>query len=258
MLEAGPLESDEAEAGSLLGALPLLGNVERQAFRDQFTPAACEEAARDVDAARLYREALACLPVVERTLIEAPLLVRRYGRTRFAWLCQCLRDLGEMLEIERASPRSDVVPVRAERARRAATRVREELILALGILAAGDDEELARLDVAAGAPETPEAVAESLLALGRLAADWLDREGPGTRALAASVDLTASDLDAAHAAAHSLLAQDRDVDGRDLPAVRRSLGRAVLELRLVARVFERAHDLDARVPRLPSVLSREA
>lgn len=244
---------DVSFVGALLAALPPLTNLQRQAFREQFTLAQCDAIGMLAEAPSVYREALAWLRPIDRTLTRHSLLVRRYGRTRFAWFLECIRDLGEALEIRRGG---DTTPAtgqaRAERVRRAALRIREELIEAISVLAAGDEQESGRLAAAAGAADTPEELSTSLQALARLAEDWIDHEGPVTRALVASVDLTDADIEAARAAAHAMAPRHgvREEDHADLRAVGRAEGRVLLEMRLAMRIFERAHRWDRRVPRL--------
>jgi hypothetical protein len=244
---------DASIVGALLATLPPLTNVQRQAFREQFTLAQCDAIGVLAAAPAVSREALAWLRPIDRTLARHSLLVRRYGRARFAWFLECIRDLGEALEIRRGGGApSSTRHARAERVRRAALRIREELIEAISVLAEGDEGESERLAAAAGAADTPEELSASLHALARLAEDWMDHEGPVTRALVASVDLTVADIEAAHAAAHAVAGGhgDREEDHGDHRAVGRAAGRVLLEMGLAMRIFERARRWDRRVPRL--------
>ena len=104
-------------------------------------------------------------------------------------------------------------------------------------------------------------LAASLKALARLAEDWTDHEGPATRALVASVDLGAADVEAARAAAHAV-GVDHGAhagDPGELRAVSRAAGRVLLEMGLAMRIFERAHRWDRRVPCLiPGPATRAA
>lgn len=250
---AGLKSPDASVVGTLLASLPPLTNVQRQAFREQFTLAQSDAIGMLAEAPSVHREALAWLRPIERTLVRHSLLVRRYGRARFAWFLECIRDLGEALEIRRGG---DAPPSsfheRAERMQRAALRVREELIEAISVLVAGDEHESARLAEAAGATDTPEQLGASLHALARLAEDWIEREGSVTRVLVASVDLTDGDIEAARAAAHAMAPRQdvSEADHANLRAVGRAEGRVLLEMGLVMRIFERAHRWDRRVPRL--------
>lgn len=250
---AGRKSPDASIVGALLASLPPLTNVQRQAFREQCTFAQCDAIGMLADAPSVHREALAWLRPIERTLTRHSLLVRRYGRARFAWFLECIRDLGEALEIRRVGelPPS-TFHERAERVRLTALRIREELIEAISVLAAGDERESARLAEAAGAADTPEQLGASLHALARLAEDWIDHEGPVTRALVASVDLTEADVEAARAAAHAMAPRQdvSEADHANLRAVGRAEGRVLLEMGLAMRIFERAHRWDRRVPRL--------
>jgi hypothetical protein len=248
--------------GALLATLPPLTNVERQAFRGQFNLAQCDAVGVLAEAPAVYREAIAWARPIDRTLARHFLLVRRYSRARFAWFLECIRDLGDALEIRRGG---DSPPegrhVRTERVRRAALRIREELIEAISVLAAGEEHESARLAAAADSADTPEALKVSLHALTRLAEDWMDRDGPVIRALVASVDLTEADVEAARAAAHAVAAGQgaHEEEHRDLRAVGRAEGRVLLEMGLAMRIFERAHHWDRRVPRLePGPATRAA
>jgi hypothetical protein len=255
--EEGPAASI---VGALLATLPPLTNVQRQAFREQLTFAQCDAIGVLAPAPDVYREALAWLRPIDRTLSRHLLLVRRYSRARFAWFLECIRDLGDALEIRGGAP-PGTRPARTERVQRAALRIREELIEAISVLAACDEQEGARLAAAADTADTPETLSASLHALSRLAEDWMDREGPLTRALVASVDLTRADLEAARAAAHAAAAGHgaHEEDHRDLRAMGRAEGRVLLEMGLAMRIFERAHHWDRRVPRLlPGPATRPA
>ena len=237
---------DRAVVGALLAALPPITNIQRQAFRCQFTPAECDRKSARVEAAVVHDEALPWLPLVDRTLAPAPLLVRRYGRDRFAWLLECLRDLGEGLRMAGDGAPSE----RAEHIHRTALRVRDDLLETIAMLAAGDDAERARLEAAAGSAATPEALGASLRALARLADDWMDRDAPLARALVTSVDLSAADVEAARAAAHAVAGGAAHDPHGHPPAVERAEGRVLVEMGLVLRIFERAHRWDERVPLL--------
>lgn len=257
--ERGPAGS---LVGSLLATLPPLTNIQRQAFREQFTLAQCDAIGVLAEAPDVYREAIAWLRPIEGTLSRHSLLVRRYSRARFAWFLECIRDLGDALEIRRGGDRPPgTLHARTERVRRTALRIREELIEALSVLANGDEHESARLVDAAGATDTPDLLGTSLRALARLAEDWTDHEGPLIRALVASVDLTEADVDAARAAAHAVGAghAGHEGDHGDLRAVGRAEGRVLLEMGLAMRLFERAHRWDRRVPcLLPGPATRAA
>lgn len=247
-----------ATISAVLATLPPLTNLQRRAFREQFTLAECDAAAARAEPRALLSQALAWFAPIERTLTRQPLLVRRYGRARFAWLLECTRDLGESLQIRDGGLAVETSYDRRERMRRAAMRLREELIEALSILAAHDEKEAEHLQ-AAGEPGSEDQLGASLHALARLAEDWIERDGPLTRALVASVDLTPGDVEAARAAAHSVSDSHLASDGPgDLRGIGRAAGRVALELRLVMRFFKRAHTWDPRVPDLRPALETQA
>lgn len=246
---------ERSVVGACLAALPPLTNVQRQAFREQFTRARCSAAGARVEGTAVLAEALAWLPLIEDALSRYPRLVRRYGRARFAWLLECIWDLDEVKEIqETRSAESGAPSRRSARAIDAAIRAREDLTLALGVLAEGDTAERARLAPAVGAADTPEALAASLHALARLAGDWLERDDHAARALVASIDLTAADVELALAAAHAVVsghrAPEAHEEGQDPPAVNLAAGRVLLEMGMARHVFEGAHRWDERVPQL--------
>jgi hypothetical protein len=248
----GPRSADASLVGAILATLPPLSNVERQAFREQFTAAQCEAAGVLANAGAVHRTALSWIRPIDRTLTRHPLLVRRYGRARYAWFLESVADLGEALERGRDAGEPGAAGARAERLRSLALRLREELIEAVSVLAGSDEDAGGRLAHAAGAADTPEQLAASLHALARLAEDWMDHEGPLTRALVASVDLSAADVESARAAAHALAStKNGGHDGHtDVPAANQAAGRVLLEMGLAMRVFERAHRWDHRVPHL--------
>jgi hypothetical protein len=256
--------ASSASLESLLAALPPLTNVQRHAFRDQWSLQQCDDAGELSKAADVYREALAWAPIIDRALSRAPHAIRRYSKARFTWFLECVRDLGDAIEAQRSGNASpDVAKERAARARSTALAMREELIEALSVLAGGDILQRRVLEAASGTTDTPEALASSLRALCRLAEGWLEQESPGARALVASVDLTPADVDAARAATHALAFVAHEAahgvrSDRDGPAVNRVEGRVVLEMRLLLRVFERARPHNRLVPKLtPSPALRD-
>ncbi|APR87303.1 hypothetical protein A7982_12652 [Minicystis rosea] len=229
--------------------------MQRQAFRKQFTRAHCSAAGASAEGAAVLAEALGWLPLIEDALARYPRLVRRYGRTRFAWMLECVWDLWEAKERQEAPSEGMGTPSRrSARARDAAMCARDDLILAISVLAEGDKAEHARLAPALGDAESPEALAASLHVLARLAGDWLEREDHAARALVASIDLTVADVEVALAAAHAVISgngvPEAHDEGQDPPAVHLATGRVLLEMGLARHVFERAHQWDERVPQL--------
>ena len=92
---------DPSVVGAHLAALPPLTNVQRQAFREQFTHAQCTAAAGDrAEGTAVLAEAIEWVPLIHDTLSRYPALVRRYGCARFAWLLECIRDLDKAKEIQ--------------------------------------------------------------------------------------------------------------------------------------------------------------
>src|SRR5262249_53320904 len=112
-----------------LAAIPALTNLQRNAFRDQWSVAQCEQSGERTVASAVHQEALSWVPLIERTLKRAPHAVRRYSKARFAWFLECLRDLGEALEAQRTGRDSpNASRRRMERARKTAFTMRDELI----------------------------------------------------------------------------------------------------------------------------------
>ena len=64
---AGLKSLDASVVGTLLATLPPLTNVQRQAFREQFTLAQCDAIGMLAEAPSVYREALAWLRPIDRT-----------------------------------------------------------------------------------------------------------------------------------------------------------------------------------------------
>jgi hypothetical protein len=240
----------------LFASLPPLTNVQRQAFRDQWSPLLCDEAGELTESADVYQEASGWAPIIDRTLNKVPQAVRRYSKARFAWYLECLHDLGQVMDAQLSGQRSpNAARHRVEGARKTALTIHAELIEALTVLAGGDILERRALAAATGATDTPDALASSLRALSRLAEGWLERESPSARALVSSIDLTTADLDAARAATHALAFASYEAahgtrSDRDAPAVNRAEGRVLFEMGLVMRIFERAHLLNNLVPKL--------
>jgi hypothetical protein len=249
--------SVEELAGSILETLPSLTNAQRRAFLGRFSSAQCSAAGAQPDARAVRQQALAWLPLIHRAVVRRPRSIRRYGAARFAWLLERLLDLDETIEARSGAPASaDVERCRRAGAERRARAVFEDLATTFAVLAGGDANERLRLEAWDGAPATHEALATSLRASIVLAEDWLEREGEEPRALVASVGLTKADIEAAHAALHALAAAGADATTEGRRAARAGIsiecaaGRVLLELEVVARVFEQAREHDGRVPRL--------
>lgn len=249
-----------------IASLPALTNMQRRAFRDQWTTAQCDEAGVRVDAEEIALEAITWTPHIDAALSAAPHAIRRYSRARFAWLLECVRDLEEAIDAGRTGAGSpNAGRRRMDRARKTAFWMREELIEVLTVLSGGDEIERRAVEAASGTVDSPEALGSALRALARLAEAWLERESPGAKALVASVDLTSADVDAARAATHALAfafsdaSSDPRSDSHDGTVSHRAAGRVVLEMQLVMRIFERAHALYPQVPRLvPGTPTRAA
>jgi hypothetical protein len=244
----------------LLLDLPHLTDIQRTAFRGQFSHALCDELGARTKAEEVHQEALSWASVINATLRAHPHAVRRYSLARFAWLLECLRDLGAALEEQRAAQGgAGASRHRAERVKATAEAVRGEILLVLSTLAGGDPVESKKLDEATGTAETPEAIARSLGALADLAESWQERPTDAAKALVASVDLSPCDVEAARAAAAALTATVAEKpqgggggrsSAQDLPTVNRAEGRVLLEMRIAMRFFERAHRENRIVPRL--------
>jgi hypothetical protein len=254
---------DPSAVSAYLAALPPLTNVQRQAFREQFTRAQCVAAAGTrAEGAAVLAEAVAWVPLVRDALERYPKPLRRYGQSRFAWLLECIQDLGRAKEIQDTPGAGGCTPSRrSERNLDKALRARDDLVLALGVLAEGDQAEGARLAAAAGAADTKEALVASLHALARLAGRWLERDDHAARALVASIDLTTADVEGANALARAVSTgngvPEVHLEGQDPPAVNLAVGRVLLEMGLAMQVFERVHRWEERVPQLvPGPASR--
>lgn len=247
---------DPSAVSAALVTLPPLTNVQRQAFREQFTRTQCIAAAGTrAEGAGVLVEAVGWVPLIHDALSRYPKLLHRYGRTRFAWLLECIQDLERAKEIQDTPGTSGGTPSRrSERSRDTALRTRDDLVLALGVLAEGDEAEGARLAAAVGTADTKEALVVSLRALARLAGSWLERDDHAARALVASIDLTIADVEGAQAVARAVSTgngvPEVHVEGQDPPAVNLAVGRVLLEMGLAMHVFERVRRWDDRVPQL--------
>lgn len=241
----------------LLLSLPALTEIERRAFRGQFSDAQCDAYGSRTKAEPVCREARSWAATIDAALRKQPQSLRRYGTARFAWMLECVRDLHIALEAQ-ASAKGGVGASRrqAGHARESAIAARDELLEALGLLAGGKATMRAELSTAAGTTENAAAIARSLRELANLADAWLKHESPEAKALVSSVGLTPGDSDTARKAADALDAATGDAtlggkeSARDAPTVNRAEGRVLLEMRTVMRIFERAHEKSALVPRL--------
>lgn len=241
-------------------ALAPLTQAERLAFRDQFSDAQCDTFGAKTKANAVLREGRVWAATIDSALGKHPQALRRYGKARFAWFLDCLHHLSEALEVQRAAHGSAGASKRqAELAKEAGRARREELMEALEMLAGGNAKEREALARATGTAENAAELARSLKDLAELAEGWLGRATAEAKALVASVDLTAGDMDAAREAAEAvdraagdatLITSASRSSARDLPAVNRAEGRLLLEMRTAMRVFERAHARSAVVPRL--------
>jgi hypothetical protein len=211
----------------LLLGLPPLTQAQRSAFRSQFSDAQCDALGTRTKAEAVGRDARAWAATIDASLRKHPDVLRRYGKARFAWFLECIRDLYQALDAQRAARGSVGASKRqAGYAREAARAAREDLLEALEMIVGGSEAERESLSAASGAARSNEEIARSLRSLADLAEGWLKERAAGDATL------------------------EGKGTARDAPAVNRIEGRLLLEMRIVMRVFARAHERNAVVPRL--------
>lgn len=243
----------------LLAELPALTAAEKRVFLAQHPPSRCDAMGGRTKSEGVLKEARAHAAVIAKALRKHPVELRRYGRARFAWLLTCVAALDDARDAQQATDGSTTAAKdRAARAEATARALREDLLDALTTIAEGNPDDERALATATGSLMGAPALVASLRGLSALARAWLDRDTEDAKVLAASVSLTLADVEAAEAAAGALeeAAGDSTIEGRaavkDTPSVNRAEGRVLLELRLAMRAFERAHERNKEIPRLPS------
>jgi hypothetical protein len=255
-----PLPSKQNPAGEgvtiehMLTQWPPLTDVQRDAFRAQFSELRCDTLGRRTESGAVYDDAVRFAKIIANTLRSDAMLLRRYRSSRYAWFLECIVALGRARSEQLASKDAPTKSVEAALGR--ANEVRRSVAHALDMLTGDYATDRAELANAMGDADRPDQVVRSLHDLAKLADQWLRHTDGETRALVASVDLRQGDIDLAWAAATDLEnALDRASGKRlgatvDTPTVDRIEGRVLLEMRHAMAAFAFAHALDAAVPEL--------
>jgi len=246
--------SDGMTIEHLLTEWPPLTDVQRDAFRAQFSDLRCDALGRRTDSGIVYDDALSFAKIIDRSLRAHGMLLRRYGPSRFAWFLECIASLGRARSEQLAN--KDAPAKSMETALAKANEVRRTLAHALDMLTGDYALDRTELAYAMGHAERPDALVRSLHDLAKLADQWLRHTDGETRALVASVDLRQGDVDLAWAAATDLENALERASGKvrgsttDTPSVDRIEGRVLLEMRHAIAAFAFAHAIDPVVPEL--------
>ncbi len=182
----------------------------------------------------------------------------RYGENRLAFLCESALELADAIAAA-TTGRTGASSAGAVRdgSFASARAVRGDLVHALEQVTRGSAEASAVADAARGADRDDE-LAESLGTLADIAEAFLAKakKDAGAAALADGASLAASDVDAARAAAATLVSSGaaRVTAGNarvnDTPEVNLAEGTVLAEMRVARRAFENANAIDPTVPRL--------
>lgn len=241
----------------LLAELPALSSAERRAFEGQFSAAKCDALGGRTRSESVIKEAREHAATIAKALRKHPGELRRYGRTRFAWLLTCIAALDDARDAASAAEGStSAAKERAARAELAAKIARDDLQSALEAIVCGNDADETALETASEPIRGTASLLRSLRGLAQLGRELLGRDSAEAKALADSVSLSLADIDAAEEAANALemASGDATMEGRlafrDTPTVNRAEGRVLLELRLAMRAFAHAHDRNKEVPAL--------
>jgi hypothetical protein len=174
--------------------------------------------------------------------------VSGYSPRRLAWLC----ELVVALDDERARGSDGAARGAKTSAMAVATRMRNDLVARLTLVAGGNDALHQMLKSRAGKGETPQHVRDSLTGLIDLANRW--RKDAMLALLADDADLSDHRLSAAYDALENLARADlasEDTEtpaGQDSAAVNRIEGRVLRELFHAATAFKMAKENGQRAP----------
>ncbi len=259
-LRTPPSARSSSAIDLLLSRSKPLSDDERGAFRSQFSDARCDAMGVRTKSANVLAEAKSWAVTIDKALDQYPRDLRRYGRTRFVWLLECVRDLAREIDAQRNAGGAGSAQASDLAARRSdALGARKDLTSTLEGLTEGDDAATEGVATATAiARDDDESLVRSVRALAALASDWLARaqHHVAARVLVASLGLDEADVNAATAKASALeeamVARALGEKGStfDRPSVNRIEGRVLLEMQRVMRVFEEAKKLNKLVPRL--------
>lgn len=245
-------------ARTLLRSWPPLGEAHRQAFRSLASEQECERLGERTKSEAVLREASAWAPVVDRALRDFPYELRRYAPARFVWFLESVRGLEDATQLQASGAEDASNPQRSlNRAVLEARGILADLAVALEVVATGRPDGVRRVEAAHAAINDAAQLPDALRAVADLADEYGQSYDMTTKALVASVALRAEDAHAARNAASRIdaakaaLATGTRVEGEeDLPNTNRNEGRVLFEMRFVKRMFNRAREVNPRIPGL--------
>lgn len=249
---------DRARLMSMLAELPRLSDVQRGAFGAQFSNERCRELGAKTRGAVVEFEAMRFARLAHGFLLGPHAGLVRYTPGRLAWLLECLKSLIDALDGDVAA-RSEVQLKQRGRslAQAHASSLLGELSLSLLDASVGNEALARELADARDLVAPRDDVPGLLKALAGVLERWLGRGDAGLTALLAGFGLNAADVRAARDAAETLLRERSVAQGAgnakvDGDAANVAEGRVIYEMRLLRKVFHRAHERsgDPEIPRL--------
>lgn len=263
---AAPVTRVDTVLQALTAQWDQLTNDERRVFEAKYSDAQCETKGGGTRSEGVLSEGVGWVATIGKALPEFPVELRRYSRSRFAWLLECLRKLADERALQQTSGGAAVVLKTAvEQREKAASAARRELVDTLEELVEGDAPEEEALSNALGLTDRPDRIVASIGTLADYARTWLARTDAVSRKRVELASLTQAEVETAENAAAALAqaTAGKTLEGtaivRDSPAVNRIEGRVLLEMRAAMRVFNKANALNKRIPKLvPGSATRRA
>lgn len=248
---------DIEQLATLLASLPSPGDLQRRAFRGQFSAERCATLGTKTRASTVELEAMRFAQDAAAYLRRPEAVGLRYTPVRLAWLLECIGALAaaRQQDVARKTAGSSLKAERSVAALRAAA-IGGELSLTLQDLAEGDDSLRAELQTARATASPAQDVLALLDAHAHVLEGWL-RGTPELQALLDAARVDASTLTEAKRAAEQLRsertrAQPAGNTTADSPDVNVAEGRVLYELRLLRKTFRRARERggDPSIPAL--------
>ncbi len=254
---AAPVTRADAVLQALTSKWDTLANEDRAVLAAKYSDKQCETKGAETKSEGVLSDALGWVAIIDKELPKYPVELRRYSKTRFAWLLECVRALADERALQQTKGgAAGVLKVAVEQAVTKALAARREVVDSLEELVEGDAVAEAALSRALGSTVKPDRIVASIGTLCTYARQWLGQADAGSKKRVELAGLTLAEVETAENAAATLAqaTAGKTLEGaaivRDTPAVNQIEGRVLLEMRAVMRVFNKANELNKKIPKL--------
>jgi hypothetical protein len=232
---------------------PAPTDVQRTAYRSQFSDDYCQDLGTKTRAELVRREALGWIVSLDTALRSPSGNTIRYTGARLRWLMEQVDALDTEIQAQRAEQgTTKTIKQTAAQAEQTARAVLDDLEDVLRDVAGERPADKREYDNALTALQAPEDVVERLTSLAKLGARWLALTDPVFKALVEEHKLTHELVERAGQMALALGeartgARGTRLEPRDAPTVNRAEGRVLAEMKVALRAVESARRTDKTI-----------